>query len=182
MQIWCTCCLFIDVTTYNRILWKQSYGWGFPTAHISLTLDASLMATCGHPNYMDMLSLSDPNPPLVVTNDCNSQLQELAHCQSPSQAANFRKPSYKVSHVVLWLLAPYQKKLAGCQQYPTRPYPVSIPPRPPPDRKRWTKKTYFVIFMTLTFDLEILKISNFPSRSMYMPKIKVVGPTVRAAG
>ena len=51
-----------------------------------------------------------------------------------------------------------------------------------PSGEKWLKKTQFPISLTLTFDLEIQKVSECGSRPMSMPKFKVIAPTAQAAG
>ncbi len=125
--------------------------WVWPTGYlwIRISKTSHLANACGNilpcSQYMYVPPIST-TPTLLLWN------WHLA-CQSHWQTANFREPSYNASHVLLWLFAPCHKKLAGCQQYPTWPYPVSTWPMPSPSGSKWLKKTHFLTFMTLTFDL-----------------------------
>ena len=62
----------------------------------------------------------------------------------------------------------------------TQPDPNQSQPdsRWPPVARNGLKKTIFPSFWTLTFDLDLHKISNFSPRPIIMPKMNILGPTV----
>ena len=112
-------------------------------------LYASLLATYGHPNCTQMLSLLDPNPPLVVTNGKNSQLQELDRCQSPrGNIPTLGNPPirYPMLFYHFWHHAKNVGKLPTVS-YPTLPslYPTETTPLSP----EMTQKDIFCHFSDL---------------------------------
>ena len=132
------------------------------------------MATYGHPSCMDMLSLPDPNLALVVKNGRNCRNWHIADHLGNLPTLGNPPIRYPMLFYSFWHHAKKSWQVANS----TLPDPTQSVSHPGHHSiaRDGPKRYILPVFWPwpLTFDLEIPKISNFPSRSMYMPKIKVI--------
>ncbi len=133
-----------------------------------------------HMSKVDTFSLPDSDPPPVVRNRWNSQLQELAPFQSHWHLANIQRLFFKAPQVVLWLLAPCQKSWqAANSTLPDPTWSLSEPYCPQVARNGLKRHISSLLWpWPLTFDLALPKISKLGPKPTFMPKIKFLGQTV----